>query len=379
MENGSTSRGPTQIGLNSDFSSQLQARLMAQEPKSGRGQTIATFSIDQFRQGINFSTKNPSPEIANPLTSSPVALSPGNSISQNGLADNPQRSFALNPEAARSLSNEKLTNEKVTDQSVDNESASGQGTLSQGEMPQSHITQNEITQDYSECSQIQDQSSQKAQQQAQVAPLSVGRRYRPLENGRLTESSIKVKNLTEEQKLRQLKKIKDSAEEYEGLLLKEMIKSMRQSPFAKTPGSETYSEIAEKPFTAALTAAGGLGLAQTIISQVAAQEGLQETLAKNSSIMGPNWRQRLSPSQMPKSGPKANFNKPIDEQNQKGLKRDLGSNHDLSKASEKNEVTEQSWSSLSSAKPNRANTNGTQKPIEAEPGLVSDLPVVEWI
>ncbi|MDR1606858.1 MAG: hypothetical protein LBT38_00385 [Deltaproteobacteria bacterium] len=111
----------------------------------------------------------------------------------------------------------------------------------------------------------------------------------------------KASELTEEEKIGQLKKIKKAAEDYEGLLLKEMIKSVRQSPLAKTTGSETYSEIAEKPFTAAITAAGGLGLAERIVTDVARQEGLLETLEGNPDIMGPNYRPKISPNRMRKA------------------------------------------------------------------------------
>jgi Rod binding domain-containing protein len=120
----------------------------------------------------------------------------------------------------------------------------------------------------------------------------------------MADARQKLGGMTEEQKLFKLKQIKESAEEYEGFLLNEMIKNMRQSPFVKTAGSDTYSEIAEKPFTAALTKAGGLGLSQTIVNQVAAQEGLGDVLANHPEAMGPNWRQRLAPSLMPKPGPK---------------------------------------------------------------------------
>ncbi|MDR2340442.1 MAG: hypothetical protein LBF40_09995, partial [Deltaproteobacteria bacterium] len=106
------------------------------------------------------------------------------------------------------------------------------------------------------------------------------------------------RGLTEEQKIAKLTKIRDSAKEYEGMLMAEMIKSMRQTPMAKTPGSDTYSEIAEKPFTAALTAAGGLGLADRIVEDVARQEGLLGTLAEHPEVMGPNWNPRISPSKM---------------------------------------------------------------------------------
>ncbi|MDR1036775.1 MAG: hypothetical protein LBT40_09425 [Deltaproteobacteria bacterium] len=104
--------------------------------------------------------------------------------------------------------------------------------------------------------------------------------------------------MSEEERVAKLRKIRESAQEYEGLLMAEMIKQMRQKPMAKTPGSETLSEIAEKPFTAALTAAGGLGLADKIVEDVAAQEGLAATLADHPEVMGPNWRQRIAPSRL---------------------------------------------------------------------------------
>jgi Rod binding domain-containing protein len=122
----------------------------------------------------------------------------------------------------------------------------------------------------------------------------------------------RVGDMTEEEKTAKLSQLKKSAEEYEGMLLNEMIKSMRQSPFVKTPGGDTYSEIAEKPFTAAITAAGGLGLSQTIVNQVASQEGLDDALAAHPEVMGPGWRQRLAPSQMPKPGPRAGRPAPSD-------------------------------------------------------------------
>jgi Rod binding domain-containing protein len=103
-------------------------------------------------------------------------------------------------------------------------------------------------------------------------------------------------NMTEEQRIQKLQKIRESAKEYEGVLMAEMIKSMRQQPLTKTAGSETLTEIAEKPFTAALTAAGGLGLADKIVEDVAAQEGLSGTLNDHPEIMGPNWKMRIAPS-----------------------------------------------------------------------------------
>jgi hypothetical protein len=134
-------------------------------------------------------------------------------------------------------------------------------------------------------------------QEAQNAVLAAKSRYygrkAPKAAASLRDQS---QSLTEEEKIGQLKKIKKAAEDYEGLLMKEMIKSVRQSPLVKTAGSETYSEIAEKPFTAALTAAGGLGLAEKIVSDVARQEGLTDTLKAHPEIMGPNYRPKISPN-----------------------------------------------------------------------------------
>jgi Rod binding domain-containing protein len=121
-----------------------------------------------------------------------------------------------------------------------------------------------------------------------------GRGYVP-ESYRAAHSD---KGLSEGQRVAKLQKIRDSAQEYEGMLMTEMIKLMRQSPLTKTAGSDTYSEIAEKPFTAALAAAGGLGLADKIVEDVARQEGLLGTLEEHPEIMGPNWRARISPSRM---------------------------------------------------------------------------------
>jgi Rod binding domain-containing protein len=130
---------------------------------------------------------------------------------------------------------------------------------------------------------------------------AMGRYFGRKTQGAAASLRNKGSDLTEEEKIGQLKKIKQSAEDYEGLLMKEMIKSLRQSPFVKTAGSETYSEIAEKPFTAALTAAGGLGLSEKIVADVARQEGLTETLKEHPEIMGPNYRAKISPSRMRKA------------------------------------------------------------------------------
>ncbi|MDR2459708.1 MAG: hypothetical protein LBE38_02835 [Deltaproteobacteria bacterium] len=121
---------------------------------------------------------------------------------------------------------------------------------------------------------------------------SASGRYEPL-SYRIAHSGG---NLSEEEQLAKLQKIRDSAREYEGLLMAEMIKAMRQSPFSEEPGSDTYAEIAEKPFTAALTKAGGLGLADKIVEDVAAQEGLSGVLAAHPEVMGPNWKMRIAPS-----------------------------------------------------------------------------------
>jgi Rod binding domain-containing protein len=216
-------------------------------PKSGsasqRGGPVATFTVEEFKKGVNIGTQSPA---QNAPVQNPNAQNSG----QVGSQGNPETS--------------ELPGIKLSEQ--------GKSRVAEvlGDLPAG----------------------------------AYGRRYRPLENGRMADVSQKLKGMSEEQKISKLKQIKESAEEYEGFLINEMIKNMRQSPFVKTPGSDTYSEIAEKPFTAALTKAGGLGLSQTIVNQVAAQEGLADVLTSHPEVMGPNWRQRLAPSQMPKAAPR---------------------------------------------------------------------------
>ncbi len=104
--------------------------------------------------------------------------------------------------------------------------------------------------------------------------------------------------LSEEERVEKLGKIHRSAVEYEAVFVDQLVKQMRQSPLAKTPGGETLSGIAEQPFRDFLSQAGGLGLADSIVSQIVRQEGLEQTLHDNPGIMGPNWRPTLAPNMM---------------------------------------------------------------------------------
>jgi Rod binding domain-containing protein len=96
--------------------------------------------------------------------------------------------------------------------------------------------------------------------------------------------------LSPEEQVEKLGKIRKSAVEYEAVFVDQLVKQMRQSPLAKTAGGDTFSDIAEQPFRDFLSQNGGLGLADTIVGQIARQEGLERTLQENPGVMGPNWR-----------------------------------------------------------------------------------------
>lgn len=108
-------------------------------------------------------------------------------------------------------------------------------------------------------------------------------------------------NLQVEEQVEQLSKIRKSSIEYESVLMDQMVKQMRQSPLAKTPGGDTFSDIAEQPFRDFLSQAGGLGLADSITSQIARQQGLEQTLHDYPEIMGPGWRPTIPPNLMKKT------------------------------------------------------------------------------
>lgn len=103
-----------------------------------------------------------------------------------------------------------------------------------------------------------------------------------------------------EEQIAQLGQIRKSAVEYESFFVDHLVKQMRQSPLAKTPGGDTFSDIAEQPFRDFLSQAGGLGLADTIVQQVARQEGLEQTLHEYPGIMSSNWRPDIAPNMLKK-------------------------------------------------------------------------------
>ncbi|MDR2935617.1 MAG: hypothetical protein LBV70_07075 [Candidatus Adiutrix sp.] len=96
--------------------------------------------------------------------------------------------------------------------------------------------------------------------------------------------------LSPAERLQKLAKIKKSATDYEAIFIDQLVKLMRPSALAHTPGGETFSEIAEQPFRDFLSRAGGLGLADTMVGQIARQEGLEQTLQEHPEVMGPSWR-----------------------------------------------------------------------------------------
>lgn len=113
-------------------------------------------------------------------------------------------------------------------------------------------------------------------------------------------SQDKKADVPVEEQIEQLGQIRKSAVEYESFFVDHLVKQMRQSPLAKTPGGDTFSDIAEQPFRDFLSQAGGLGLADTIVQQVARQEGLEQTLHEYPGIMGSNWRPDIAPNMLKK-------------------------------------------------------------------------------
>ena len=103
------------------------------------------------------------------------------------------------------------------------------------------------------------------------------------------------------ERLQKLGQIRKSATEYEALFIDQLVKLMRPSPLAHVPGGDTFSELAEQPFRDHLSRAGGLGLANTIVGQIARQEGLEQTLLEHPEVMGPSWRPTIPKNLRPRS------------------------------------------------------------------------------
>ncbi len=129
--------------------------------------------------------------------------------------------------------------------------------------------------------------------------LTLRQQYRtggPAPSARRAQNS----ELSPAEQVQKLKKIRKSATEYESVFVDQLVKQMRPKPVSETAGSDTFSDIAEQPFRDFLSQAGGLGLADQIVGQVARQEGLEQTLQEHPEIMGPNWRPSVPPNLMKK-------------------------------------------------------------------------------
>ena len=125
--------------------------------------------------------------------------------------------------------------------------------------------------------------------QTEQAKRTIHERYMGRKTVR-TSSRSQNSQLPVEEQIKKLGGMRKSAVEYESFFVDNLVKEMRQSPLAKTAGGETFSDIAEQPFRDFLSQAGGLGLADTIVGQLARQEGLEQTLSEHPEVMGPKWR-----------------------------------------------------------------------------------------
>ena len=130
---------------------------------------------------------------------------------------------------------------------------------------------------------------------------------RPLkDSGRASKVSTRqgrAAGLPLPERLQKLAQIKKSASEYESFFLDHLVKLMRPSPLAHTPGGETMKGLAEQQFREFLSQAGGLGLANAIAGQIARQEGLEQTLHEHPEVMGPSWRVVIPKNLGPKTIP----------------------------------------------------------------------------
>ncbi|MDL2226832.1 hypothetical protein LJB86_04175 [Deltaproteobacteria bacterium OttesenSCG-928-M10] len=156
------------------------------------------------------------------------------------------------------------------------------------------------------------------------AQRTIQERYR----GRKTvKTSRRSQNsqLPVEDQLKKLGQIQKSAVEYEAFFVDHLVKQMRQSPLAKTPGGDTFSDIAEQPFRDFLSQAGGLGLAGTITGQLARQEGLEQTLQDYPEVMGPKWRNSTPANLMKKPAGGLEIAPPSMPEKEKGPEIQAGS------------------------------------------------------
>jgi hypothetical protein len=133
------------------------------------------------------------------------------------------------------------------------------------------------------------------------APGSLRQRGRGA-RGPLTGRQGRSAGLSLPARLQKLAQIKKSATDYESIFVDQLVKQMRPSPLAPHTGGETYSELAEQPFRDMLSRAGGLGLADAIIGQIARQEGLEQTLLEHPEVMGSSWKPVIPKNLGPKHG-----------------------------------------------------------------------------
>ena len=131
------------------------------------------------------------------------------------------------------------------------------------------------------------------------APAASGATLRQRYPGGQTRTSARQarnSDLNEAERLQKLAEIKKSATDYESMFVDMLVKQMRPSPITRTPGGDTFSEIAEQPFRNFLSQAGGLGLADSLVGQIARQEGLEQTLQEHPEVMGPAYRPTIPKS-----------------------------------------------------------------------------------
>ena len=138
----------------------------------------------------------------------------------------------------------------------------------------------------------------------EVEPGQGERTVREKYQGRSTPRSTRQNRNSDmpvEEQLGLLSKAQAAAKQYEAHFMNNLTKEMFKAPMGDMPGGETYRDIAMEPLRDYLSEAGGLGLADDIVNQIARQEGLERTLQQYPEVMGPNWQPRTPQNLMRKS------------------------------------------------------------------------------
>ena len=96
-------------------------------------------------------------------------------------------------------------------------------------------------------------------------------------------------------------KIAHAAKEFEAAMLRSMLKSVEKSMAGKGSGASQYASMQVGALADALSAAGGIGLAQTIVEQLGREENARLTKGLPEGAVRPT-QEALDASTLPMNG-----------------------------------------------------------------------------